>query len=324
MEQTILLNDLGNVLNLMVRWNVIEMNQALLISMRFCNIQIFRVLIMNDLVDINIQEPKNMFTPLMFAIENNVMMNNDTLNKCDLEKRDMFGRTALMHAVFTCNTTYIKELCSRGANVNADDNFYRTPLLFADRMDTMVSLLNYRYKLDFNKVDENGRNVLMFNLRCNRYYIVKYLLSMPIYFDLDKQDKGGVTVLMMAVESMAHIRSELVNILINRGVNVNIRDNYGKTALMRCYPPDLLIEVSNIHIQDNRGRTALYWAAKNNRLDMCKKLCRRGAKVTHLMRSSNPDILDLLQNQRFNFNLLELVKANLLPTDILRRIKTFG
>lgn len=87
------------------------------------------------------------------------------------------------------------------------------------------------------------------------------------YSDINYSDKNGYTELMYASESKSlseDISLRIVKILIEKGVNINLSNNEGDTALIlasRNYHPHivehLLKASANIDIKNNSGKTAM-------------------------------------------------------------------
>ena len=95
--------------------------------------------------------------------------------------------------------------------------------------------------------------------------------------------------------------------MIKSGVDVNMKDEHGYTALMLAYrtqTAQLLIESgANVNACDNNGQTALMWASAQGNVDRVKLLIKSGADVnamdkrfgdTALMCASTVDITKLL------------------------------
>lgn len=83
---------------------------------------------------------------------------------------------------------------------------------------------------------------------------------------LDTRDEDGCTLLMIAIK---HGDIELAHSLINKGVNLNLKNNSYKTALIIAAEHnnmdimyDLLIANANTMYQDNKGFTALDYIKK--------------------------------------------------------------
>ena len=75
--------------------------------------------------------------------------------------------------------------------------------------------------------------------------------------------------------------------LANEGADFDIVDELGMSPLMKAALQNditlvsfLLKHTSNINAEDKMGNSALYYATKNNNIDIVKLLCENGATVT--------------------------------------------
>jgi len=162
---------------------------------------------------------------------------------------DHNGETALNWAAHLGHTSIVKDLLAAGANRESRGRlFYATPLFLAAR---------------------GGHRG-----------IVALLSALS---DLDAQDDYGATPLMVAVERYEpvlkppHRILRIVDILIEAGADLNIKDNNGDTALMwavRWQNAEVvkrLVESGiDISATNNRGWTAVDLADARGNKDMVK------------------------------------------------------
>lgn len=80
--------------------------------------------------------------------------------------------------------------------------------------------------------------------------------------------------------------TEIVRMLLERGADINAKDEWGRTALMigadEGYSDLVLLLLdweADVHLRDERGYTALMFAAWKGHLDVVKALIERGADV---------------------------------------------
>jgi len=116
---------------------------------------------------------------------------------------------------------------------------------------------------------------------------------------------------MDLIESAENGDIERVNELLEQGVNPDIQDNYGRTALISASKGgyldivELLLEYhADIHIKNRQGYSALLLATMGNHIDICILLLEHGADIntstrhglTPLMISARwkPELLNLL------------------------------
>lgn len=116
-------------------------------------------------------------------------------NLANIDDKDDTGQTVL-HMAIICGYENIEDIFSRGANINANDNFGNTPLIFATR-----------YNYDMTD-------------------IVRSLLNLRP--DLEAKDLNGMTALHWAASQG---KLEVVELLVEKNANTEAIDNNGKTPL---------------------------------------------------------------------------------------------
>ena len=100
--------------------------------------------------------------------------------------------------------------------------------------------------------------------------------------NVDTPDAGGETALMVAVRKNL---LQITKMLLERGADVNKKDNRGRTALMKVKYDDVamvnaLIEKAKINEMDYDGNTALsHYVAYPVGIDYIKTLIEKGADV---------------------------------------------
>ena len=72
-------------------------------------------------------------------------------------------------------------------------------------------------------------NPFTFAARCNNFNAVRYFVENG-YFDIDCVDKEKNTALLSAVKYRSEERTEMVELLLELGANVDMTDDQGKTA----------------------------------------------------------------------------------------------
>lgn len=111
---------------------------------------------------------------------------------------------------------------------------------------------------DVNKRYSNGDTLLMMSVRRNEINIVKRLVSLDYFADVNSADVNGNTPLIVASELGYQ---EVANTLIEAGAQLDSTNNVGKTALMACVSKGgkeialMLIDAGvNLYVKDNKGK----------------------------------------------------------------------
>lgn len=221
---------------------------------------------------------------------------------------DEYGKyTPLME---TSMPEMVQLLISRGADVNARNNFNYTALHKAvsnymkpdnkeKECDKILKML-FDKGADINAQDGNGTTPLMYTVQ--KMTPLKALIAKGA--DVNIQNKNGETALMHAVKGgllkvilggipVVGGHMDAVKLLISKGADVNLQDTWGKTALMHAaggvnalgnkystYTEILgylLEKGAKIDTEDKEGFTALYWAQRYNRTKSAELLLAKGA-----------------------------------------------
>jgi ankyrin repeat protein len=215
-------------------------------------------------------------------------------NGADLEaKRIEQGRTALMHAANKRQVEAVEVLLALGANVNAKDKLGRTTLHWAIKAPYIMGR-DYRPDVgDLTLMDPNAPRIVDILLNHgtdpnaregNGKIVVKRV------FGNDVLVAYGNTPLHCAV-GYSQLQS-VAEILLNRGVDVNVKNDYRQTPLMIaanfCTTNHvsiikyLLEHGADVHVKDKYGQTALWKASHGDRYagrdEVIRLLKQSGAK----------------------------------------------
>jgi ankyrin repeat protein len=162
------------------------------------------------------------------------------------------GRSALHWAVFKDDMDLIDTLLAKGANIDA--------------------------------VDAQGETPLHHAVTDGQTEIIKLLLSRGANVNF-KESKFGLTPLHLAVIIPFEYKTEIINLLLEYGTDIDAVTNKGVTpvqfALTANHPEIvklLISEGANVNNQDIDGEILLHSASKRGNSDLVKILLSNGAK----------------------------------------------
>jgi len=215
------------------------------------------------------------------------------------------SQTALSYAAGSGNAKIVQILLNHGALPNlrngdgstalmaaADDQFYGSPAdMFAEHqkhIQIMQILLSKG--ADINAKRSDGSTALTSSASINDDGTVA--LIMPRFLlehgaDANAKTANGGTLLQWAVDNGDKSMDSLVGLLLNHGANVDVKDTYGWTPMMRAselMEPTLVETLlthganPNFHSPAN-DMTPLIQAARQGQLGVMKLLLDKGADV---------------------------------------------
>ena len=167
------------------------------------------------------------------------------------------------------------------------DEYGNDPLNFAASFVDNLAVFNFvlQHTVNLNSQNKLGNTALMTIISDYPLYPDKTIILKKLKMllgrkpNLNLQDKDGKTAVMLA----SAVDIPTLEMLLNSGASVNVRDNYNQTALWYAdvVIVDLLVNHGiEINAQDNYGRTALMDAVLFNKTDRVKVLLKHGADVT--------------------------------------------
>jgi TonB family protein len=174
------------------------------------------------------------------------------------DEEDKYGDTALMAAAATGNPECVRLLLINGARVNAKNKRRQTALLSGASGDSGFS------------VGEMGRgHAEVPEEKIHRDTVVKMLVDAGA--NINARGWDGETALFS-------LEDDAVEELIRLHIDLEVRDNYGQTALIETVSAsiaELLIKAgANVNAQDKDGKTALINAAERNYVDKLEVLVK--------------------------------------------------
>jgi ankyrin repeat protein len=189
-------------------------------------------------------------------------------------------KTPLMEAAQNEDLESCKLLIKHGADVNFMNRGGDTALLRSINMrNDDVAILLLKNGADPN--NEKGYSPLQKSVSMQRKYLVKELLARGVNVNI--KDQFGNMPIHSAVEKGNY---EITHLLVEHGANVNSTDGESRTAIMRAQGEQLkdiiglLVEHgADINHRDKHGETALIHSAIYNELEKAEILALYGARV---------------------------------------------
>ncbi len=215
-------------------------------------------------------------------------------SKESMEQVDNDGTTALHQAAKFGHTDMMKVMIEKGADVNVTEDepaeSGNTPLhiactygkadivqlLEASGADDSLQNINGEIPAHAAVMKKKFGGDLQSK---ERAAVLKELNT------LDVERNDGQTPLMLSQYLDLNTTLELLPIFLDKGVDVNHRDNNGNTALIlntknQCYKnvvKELIRAGADVNITDNTGSTALHYALRYGSQDVARFLVKKGA-----------------------------------------------
>ncbi len=182
-----------------------------------------------------VEDQKNMDMVLLDAVKKNDVITVKKLLKgnINVEARDENNRTLLLIATYNDNLEIAQLLLNAGANVNSQDNIKDSPFLYAGaqgKLELVRLFLNYNP--NFNLYNRFGGTALIPAAEKGHPEVVKLLANIPDY-PINHVNNLGWTALMEAIVlgSGGSVHTSIVQELVDAGVDINITDSDGVSAL---------------------------------------------------------------------------------------------
>ncbi|MCG8340701.1 MAG: ankyrin repeat domain-containing protein, partial [Cytophagales bacterium] len=182
----------------------------------------------------------------------------------DVNAQDNKGRTALHDAVAKGNEEVVAALLGKDANVNAQDNEGNTPLQLTDEEEITALLINAQ--------GENGDTPLFDAIKKGSEGRVKDAIAKGADVNQEIEGKNSLHV------AAAGGNAEIVQILLDQGVNYAAKDAKGKTPLALADDRDVIKKL--IDLKDSEGKTVLIRTIEEGNTPGALALIAKGADVT--------------------------------------------
>ncbi len=230
-------------------------------------------------------------TVLMYAAEaeSESLVKKAVAAKADIYARDKKGWTALNYAMNGRNKNVIKFL---GQYETKPTDF----LIALENGDTIKARTMLRQGMDPNFKNENGEPAIFIAIKSNNRMMLKLLLEYNA--DVNFKNSKGYTILMYCLSAG---KIELAMELLKYGALADFNYKYaeGKTALMiailskdRRFMQSIVKFRQDVNIRDDYGNTALMYAAGMGMGDLVKTLLEKGAKK-EIQRKDGRTALDI-------------------------------
>lgn len=235
------------------------------------------------------------------------------LEHSDMNCSDQFGRSPLIllarfgESMRTRIDRIVGKMVDKGVDIDKKDDFGRTAVMYASRyaksgssIEMVRELISIKVSLDLQ--DNEGWTALMLATKYARIEsnveVMKSLLDAGC--DIDKGNDKGECPITLAFSST----NEALELLVNYGANLNSVDKNGDSILMRAIKGvnDKIVSMmamrADLTIVNNRGETAFNLALNHKNYPLLKLMCDRSDDSGKLWIKNVPDdILNIIDEE---------------------------
>ena len=197
------------------------------------------------------------------------------------------GATDIITALTLGDPSALKDLLAAGADPNAFNPTFKGPMWLSSLIMGQKSM--FWAMSDASKLSvgpgasgrRGGAEALAIASARGYRDVVEFLIERGV--DVNSRLNVGTTSILVAA---SNANGEIVQALIGRHADVNLADQHGDTPLMAAVRAgssscvtSLLSAGAKLNASDKLGRTAVWWVSRTDRVDILEQLIKRGADL---------------------------------------------
>lgn len=184
-------------------------------------------------------------TPVMLAVYyDNVVVFDAIKERCNLFAEDSNGNTLLHLAASSGDVELFDELVNIGIDINKKNNNNCTALVYSKGLNMFNEV---EKMMNINTLSKEDAATILFNAIDEN--IVKEIIDKG-YIEVNYLDEQGNNAL---VNAYVYGNTEVFNVLIDLGINVNNQNDTGDTVLHYCVE-DNMLEYIQLLIENNANK----------------------------------------------------------------------
>jgi ankyrin repeat protein len=240
---------------------------------------------------------------------------------CNIDNINNNGQTLLMYAIFNKTNKEIIEyiINEKKANVDIKENQHGFTALMLAYQENNIDVFDLLLaKSNIETRNNYGQNILMYTINMTNFDVnnileyVKRILKKDINI-INTVDDIGWSVLMFAVNNGY---KDIVNLLIEKGADINIQAKNGFNALMTAIQgkttnhTDIakkLININaNLELKNKKGNTSLMIAIDESKTEIANMIIKKNTNVINIQ-SDNDGYTPLMN--AIEMNNIAIVKS---------------